>query len=735
MRFSSKIILGVAVIATALLAVLISSALSVLRASNEAELTRRVQLAGKLLAVAAKDAVIAQDLAMLDSLVNEAMASDQIAFVRIVDAAGVVLAQQGDAKLLGLPFHQENSLDDVHDGVFDRSTPVLAGVLRQGEVQIGVSTAPLTILLASARHWAASMAGMMMVLVALFSWLLGRYLTRQLVALRQASLRFGAGDFEYRVPVTGHDDLAQTALAFNCMAQQLGDSREVVRAECLKRLAAQQAAEKSDQLLREAVSSIAQGLTLYDETDRLVLCNEAYLNFYETSRDLIVPGNTFENIVRRGAERGQYREAVGRVDDWVRERVAQHQRADGAVLEQQLGDGRWLIVVEHRTPSGYIVGNRIDITARRAAELRVREHSEQLKGIFALSPDAFISFDRARCVKYVSPAFSRLLGISAFEVMGLGELEFSQRLAQVCAPQARFQGIAALRVMSQNGTASAPGAGREQRHKIELADASKRVLEVGLRESPGESVTQILYLRDISRETEVDLMKSEFLSTAAHELRTPMASIFGFSEVLLHQALDEASRTEFLTIIHKQAALMSTILNELLDLARIEARRGKDFVFRDLPVQELVTEVVHGFKRPAGRLPPRMTFPGGPVSIFADQHKVQQAMLNVLCNAYKYSPAGGEVSIVVESRAPWVAIRISDPGIGLSPEQRQRVGERFYRADASGKVPGTGLGVSIVKEIVDIHRGQVVIDSQLGQGTTVTLLFPIAPETSLTQVG
>ncbi len=260
------------------------------------------------------------------------------------------------------------------------------------------------------------------------------------------------------------------------------------------------------------------------------------------------------------------------------------------------------------------------------------------------------------------------------------------------------------------------------------------MLEVGLRESPGESVTQMLYLHDISRETEVDLMKSEFLSTAAHELRTPMASIFGFSEVLLHQELDEASRTEFLTIIHKQAELMSTILNELLDLARIEARRGKDFVFKDLPVPALVTEVVHGFKLPAGRLPPRMTFPGGPVSILADQKKVQQAILNVLSNAYKYSPTGGEVCITVEYRAPWVAICISDSGIGLSPEQCERVGERFYRADASGKVPGTGLGVSIVKEIVDIHRGQVEIESQLGQGTTVTLLFPVAPEES-TAVG
>ena len=726
MRFRTKTILGVALIELALLAILIGSALSVLRASNEAELTRRVQLGSKLLAVAAKDAMISQDLATLDSLVTEAMASGQIDFVRILDASGVVLAQQGAASLLHRPFHQETRLGDVKDGIFDVSTSVMAGGIRQGEVQIGVSTAPLSIILNSARQWALSIAGLELLLVALFSWLLGSYLARQLVALRSASFRFAAGDFAHRVPVKGSDELAQTALAFNRMAQQIGDNQAVLKEESLKRLAAQQDAEKSDQLLREAVSSIALGFTIYDEKDRLMLCNEAYLNFYETSRDLIVPGNTFEEIVRRGAERGQYSAAIGNVDAWVKQRVAQHQRADGEVIEQKLGDGRWLMIVEQRTPNGYIVGNRIDITARRMAEARVREHSEQLRGIFALSPDGFISFDSSQCVKYVSPAFSRMVGIAASEVMGLDELEFSKRLSRVCLPQASFQGVAALRAMNQNRTTSESGqsSGNDQRQKIELADASKRVIEVGLRESAGESVTQILYLHDISRETEVDHMKSEFLSTAAHELRTPMASIYGFSEVLLSQDFDEESRKEFLTIIFKQSELMASILNELLDLARIEARRGKDFVFKKAQLQALVMEVVNGFKLPAGRLAPRLIMPAAPLMILADHKKIQQAILNVLSNAYKYSSMDGEVSIVVESRAPWVTVSLVDQGIGLTPAQLLRIGERFYRADTSGKVPGTGLGMSIVKEIVDIHRGRVEIQSEAGQGTSVALLFP-----------
>ena len=136
---------------------------------------------------------------------------------------------------------------------------------------------------------------------------------------------------------------------------------------------------RANSLLKESINSLAEGFTIYDENDRLVVCNEAYLNFYNTSRDLIVPGASFEEIVRKGAERGQYKEAIGRVDEWVRERVRKHQGADGSQLEQLLDDGRWLLIVEYRTPSGFIVGNRIDITTRKLAEVELDKHGRHLE--------------------------------------------------------------------------------------------------------------------------------------------------------------------------------------------------------------------------------------------------------------------------------------------------------------------------------------------------------------------
>jgi PAS domain S-box-containing protein len=652
--------------------------------------------------------------------------------------------------------------------------------------------------------------------------------------------------------VSGDDELAQTAMAFNAMAQQIGADLQMLQTEYFERVQAQQAAEKSSSLLRDSISSIAQGFTIYDENDRLVQCNEAYKTFYEASRDLIVPGNTFEMIVRQGAERGQYAQAVGDVDAWVRERVAQHQNASGEVIEQRLTDGRWLLIVEHRTPSGYIVGNRIDITElkntaqaladseqrwelavsgandgiwdwnpqtnevffserwksmlgyhsdeigghvdawisrvhpddlehtmhelqrhlrgetdfyqcehrmrckdghyiwildrgralidangkalrmsgshsdvteRRAAEQSEREHAGQLNAIFTLSPDGFVSFDNARCVKYVSPAFTRMTALEEREIVGLNESGFSQRLANLCQPGAPFCGVAALRAMEKNASSGS-------RQIFELADASKRVLEVGLREAQTDSVSQVLYLRDITFEAEVDRMKSEFLSTAAHELRTPMASIYGFTEVLLTQELDAPSQREFLAIIYKQSELMASILNELLDLARIEARKGKDFVYEATPLMALIEEVVHAFKPPAGRAAPTLTGMGASLPVMADHTKVRQAVLNVLSNAYKYSPAGSGVQIELldsppdEATQPMQGIRIADHGIGMTPAQTARVFERFYRADSSGKVPGTGLGMSIAQEIITLHRGKIDITSALGNGTTVTLWLP-----------
>ncbi len=365
---------------------------------------------------------------------------------------------------------------------------------------------------------------------------------------------------------------------------------------------------------------------------------------------------------------------------------------------------------------------------------RIRDRTAQLNVIFDLSPDGFVSFDAQRRVKYANPAFFRMTGLDASDILGLEEAAFSAQMARACVDPARFPGIAALKAgagadnTAPRNESDSPASGRRQ--LIELAGPGKHVLEVGLRLSAAETVSQILYLRDVTHETEVDRMKSEFLSHAAHELRTPMASIYGYSEVMMAQSFSEEERREFLGIIHRQSEMMIAIINELLDLVRIDARRGKDFQFDSVDATELVREVVTDFGVPAGQQPVTIDLPAQPCWVRADQKKLMQALRNILSNAYKYSPAGGEVviSLADERRArsapegpARIGVRVSDHGIGMTPQQMARIFDRFYRVDTSGNIPGTGLGMSIVKEIIELHGGQVQIESRIGAGTSVTL--------------
>jgi CheY-like chemotaxis protein len=199
------------------------------------------------------------------------------------------------------------------------------------------------------------------------------------------------------------------------------------------------------------------------------------------------------------------------------------------------------------------------------------ERMEQLTAIFELSPDGFVSFDGERHVTYASPAFFRMTGLNDADIAGLNETDFSALIARGCIPAARFAGCAALRLPH-------PLEPYNPRQRIEWAGAARRILEVGLRVSEAGSIAQILYFRDVTHETEVAQMKSDFLNTAAHELRTPMVSIYGFAEVLMNRELDEASRQDAYSIIFKRAEQMMAITNKLVDLSQIEAQHGKNFV-------------------------------------------------------------------------------------------------------------------------------------------------------------
>ena len=408
----------------------------------------------------------------------------------------------------------------------------------------------------------------------------------------------------------------------------------------------------------------------------------------------------------------------------VRERravtvVLRNYRKDGTLFFNELA------IAPVSTAGGEVrhyVGIVNDVTERERARLAIAERSARLNAVFDLSPDGFVVFDREGQLVYTNHAFLAMTGWDdGVALQGLGLAEFDQRLGQLADPAAPYP------AMSTAGGDE----GFETMDLLQLSQPRPRVLTRLVRHNAGGQGESILYFRDVTHETEVDRMKSEFLTTAAHELRTPMVSVFGFTELLLNRPVPEGKRRDVLQTIHRQASLLINMVNELLDLARIESRQGKDLRREPQPLGPLVEAVVRGLGGHDAARPVAVQLAHADHVVVVDGEKLQRALSNVLSNAFKYSPAGGEVRLQTVAGTldgmHAVGVRVSDQGIGMTPAQVARVFERFYRADPSGNIPGTGLGMSLVKEIMDLHGGRAEVDSEPGRGTTVTLWFPLPP--------
>jgi PAS domain S-box-containing protein len=225
-------------------------------------------------------------------------------------------------------------------------------------------------------------------------------------------------------------------------------------------------------------------------------------------------------------------------------------------------------------------------------------------------------------------------------------------------------------------------------------------------------------------------MKSEFISTAAHELRTPLAAIMGYTELLLDevamQGFDSQQKRDFLVTIEERAEDLTRIVDELLDLSRIKAGQRIPLDIRPCNLAAVLDGVVNDFRI---RFPAR-TFvlripPHCQRNCWADPVRMRQVIANLLDNAVKYSPPTGEIVAGCAGQLDACRIYISDQGIGMSPEQKARIFEQFYRADTSDTaVGGLGLGLSLARQIIEGHGGRIEVESAVGKGSTLTVVLP-----------
>lgn len=265
-------------------------------------------------------------------------------------------------------------------------------------------------------------------------------------------------------------------------------------------------------------------------------------------------------------------------------------------------------------------------------------------------------------------------------------------------------------------------------------DESERIYQVQTALVKGEEqqpIGVVAIFNDITEIRNVERMKTAFVSTVSHELRTPLTSIKGFISTLLMDEegyYDRDTQREFYTIIDTECDRLTRLISDLLNVSRIEAGRALELNLKPVNLPNLIEKVVtvqksytnkHTFKIELDDLP----------EITADEDKVDQILTNLTNNAIKYSPKGGQITITGTSKDGMVTISVADQGMGIPKDHLPKVFERFHRVDNrdTREVGGTGIGLYLVKHLVEAHGGKIWVESELGKGSTFTFTLPITP--------
>lgn len=240
----------------------------------------------------------------------------------------------------------------------------------------------------------------------------------------------------------------------------------------------------------------------------------------------------------------------------------------------------------------------------------------------------------------------------------------------------------------------------------------------------------VLVLHDVSDLRKLERMRRDFVANVSHEFKTPLTAIQGFAETLLEGALEDLQNSRrFLGIIRDHAVRLGRMTNDLLKLSLIEA--GKmDLQIRPVALADVIESCLETVRKRANekQLTLLAECPSELPEVQGDAAQLREVLQNLLDNALQYTPPGGTITIRATAKNGQVLIQVSDTGTGIPPAEQGKIFERFYRVDdaRSREVGGTGLGLSIAKHLVEAHGGRIEVESEMGRGSTFSVLLPAA---------
>jgi len=353
-------------------------------------------------------------------------------------------------------------------------------------------------------------------------------------------------------------------------------------------------------------------------------------------------------------------------------------------------------------------------TLARSLDEKISEISEvknRLETVLENTVNGIILIGASDQILFINPAARQLLGVEEADVHGKRPIEVTRSFALT---QCVDQVIRDRKPIQKEFVLHSIGEKTVQTNIVPIEDAStfQGILVV---------------LNDITELKKLETIRKDFVANVSHELKTPIAAISGFAETLMDETPGNPTAQEFSRIIYDEALRLARLVENLLELSRIES------VDPHLKLEEFdIRDCVAGSLE---RLDPQLnekglkvetSFPDDPVMVKADWDRITQVMINLLDNAINYSRQDGTIEIKIEDRPHDILVQVADHGSGIPRHETSRIFERFYRVDKARtrKGGGSGLGLSIVKHIIEVHGGYIDVRSQVGQGSTFFFTLP-----------
>ncbi len=341
----------------------------------------------------------------------------------------------------------------------------------------------------------------------------------------------------------------------------------------------------------------------------------------------------------------------------------------------------------------------------RGQKTRLEQKQAELDTIIGSMSEGMVLLNERGKIVSINPAAMRLLGTS-WNCVGTDMLTVSRNLDLHDILSRALQGQSEVQTVS--------------------LEAGKYQISASPIMSEEKVVGAALCFFDVTEKEKAEQMRREFTSNVSHELKTPLHSISGYAELLQNDMVKQEDIVPFAGKIYREAQRMTSLVEDILSLSHLD-EGAEDMEWTEVKLYELASKAIAGLEAEAKAAKVTVSLSGEDCRLHGIPQLLHSIIYNLCDNAIKYNKVGGEVKVSVEKQDAGALLTVSDTGIGIPPQEQERIFERFYRVDKSRskEVGGTGLGLSIVKHAVLIHHGTIEVDSEIGKGTTITVRLPM----------